>query len=914
MGDLASTVPFIRPSPPRLSGLAAELRLIELSRIYTNHGPVNMRFEHALECEMFGAAGGCVTVCNATTGLMLAMRAVMERRRDRVPSRSAPCRYALMPSFTFAAAAQAADWIGLTPLFCDVDPQDWSACAASEERLIARHGGEIAVIVPYATFGSCIDLDRYARLSERTGIPVVVDAAASLGSLDADGRAFGAGFAHPVVFSMHATKTFATAEGGVIHCGDRALVETLRVMGNFGFGAPRSATMPGLNAKLSEVGALLALERLHGFREVVRHRERLAARYRDLLPDHVFQRVRGLRCAHQFMPMLPPAEFEHRRDELVAALAADGVGTGTYFSPHVAEQPFFRQRGLADDLAVTERLSRSMLALPLWDEMTVETVDAVCGRLRVAHARLDRGRAGRLAAIRTVSVTGPGLIERTPGRVSVRTLGRARPRPAPVADGAASVRIGTLVVGGGPAGLAPLIAASARGLLPEILSHGVVVVERSGSIGDGRLGCYATNSDSSAQTFLSCLAGRHDPRIGALAEHPVALAIAGHGGGTVPLALVGALLRLVGAAFADIVAGSPAGQVLTGHEAVSTCRLAGGGWSTRLRRLADGRITEIVSDTVLLATGGLQSDAGLDRVRIGGRPLHAAHRERLRHSDRAVTTDGIAEIAERLRTISAPRVAVIGGASSALACVRLLLEPGRLPPESVVTLMHRSRLTLFYPSAEAALADGYTAFGRDDICPVSGFVYRFGGLRFDSRTLARRMLGLDQAGPDPRLRMHRLGAANGAVSHETAEAWGRDRLLLDEADVIVSCIGYRPRGLPVRDVDGTALRLAMDEPGGLLAGPGCAVLDAAGEPIGGLFALGLAAGYRPGEAMGGEPSFRGQINGLWLWQNDTGLLIAERILDTLRMRTALELAAAVGSVGGAGEWRPEPVLIGSAAD
>ncbi|WP_204316194.1 DegT/DnrJ/EryC1/StrS family aminotransferase, partial [Serratia marcescens] len=81
---------------------------------------------------------------------------------------------------------------------------------------LARHAGEVAVLLPYDTFGTCIDLARYARLSEQHDIGVVVDAAASLGSLDAAGRGFGTGARFASVFSMHATKTFATAEGGLI--------------------------------------------------------------------------------------------------------------------------------------------------------------------------------------------------------------------------------------------------------------------------------------------------------------------------------------------------------------------------------------------------------------------------------------------------------------------------------------------------------------------------------------------------------------------------------------------------------------------------------------------------------------------------------------------------------------------------
>lgn len=377
-------IPFIRPDPPSLRSLGPELARIEASGIFTNYGPTNSRFERALENDMFGGRGSCLTVCNATIGLMMAIRYVVDRaeaKTGRGPRSIRGRRYALMPSFTFAAAAHAADWVGLTPLFCDIDEGDWAASAASEDSLIQQYGDEIAVIVPYATFGNNIDLKRYERIAAETGIPIVVDAAASLGSLELFGEAFGASFPYPIVFSMHATKTFSTGEGGVIYSTDRTAISDLRTMGNFGFGEPRSATMPGLNSKISEVSALLALTRLKDFDVVVGHRERLAILYRSLLPGWGFQRMNGLRCAYQFMPVLPPAVVTLSRDEIVAALKIRGIGAACYFAPHVAEQPFFRDRSVCGDLTVTERVSRTIIALPLWDGMTGEMVKIICETL-----------------------------------------------------------------------------------------------------------------------------------------------------------------------------------------------------------------------------------------------------------------------------------------------------------------------------------------------------------------------------------------------------------------------------------------------------------------------------------------------------------------------------------------------------
>lgn len=367
-------IPFLRPRPPRLSRLLAELQAIEDSGIFTNYGPVNARLEAGLTDRVFGGLGGCLTVNNATVGLMLAIR------EAATPGEG--MRYALMPSFTFAATAHAALWAGLTPLLCDIDPETWNACPAAEDQLLRRHAGQVACIVPHACFGNGLDLDRYARLARDHNTGVVVDAAASLGTLDAAGRGFGAGFPHAIVCSMHATKTFATAEAGVIHCGDAERLRRLRTMGNFGFGQPREATGPGLNSKLCEIVALLGLARLDDFEAVVAHRATLAEAYREQLPGFVFQRPLGRRLAYQYMPGLLPEACPVPRGAVVAGLAAGGIAAAHYFSPHLAEQAYFAQACVAGDLVETQRVAARMLSLPMSDGMTAAEVADVCRALR----------------------------------------------------------------------------------------------------------------------------------------------------------------------------------------------------------------------------------------------------------------------------------------------------------------------------------------------------------------------------------------------------------------------------------------------------------------------------------------------------------------------------------------------------
>lgn len=375
-------IPACRPNPPRLSAHSCELTEIEESGIFSNFGPVNQRFERELVETMFGT-GQCLTVCNATTGLIIAIRQVLGEDPPRQR------RYALMPSFTFAATAHAAMWNGLTPLLCDVDSETWVPSAAAEEALLEQYASEIAVIVPYATFGNNLDLRRYDKLSERYRVPVVVDAATSLGSLDDQGRAFGSGFRWPVVFSMHATKTFSTGEGGVVYCADKERLHELRAMCSFGFESSRVATLPGLNAKLTEVAALTALLQLRRLQNVLEHREILSLAYKQHLPTWTRQKRCGKRQSLAFEPVLLPESLASRRRELLEMLEKRGVGASTYFSPHVAEQPYFAKRVLRGPLPVTESLAACILILPLFDAMTERDVHYVTSTLLSVAAELD---------------------------------------------------------------------------------------------------------------------------------------------------------------------------------------------------------------------------------------------------------------------------------------------------------------------------------------------------------------------------------------------------------------------------------------------------------------------------------------------------------------------------------------------
>jgi dTDP-4-amino-4,6-dideoxygalactose transaminase len=814
------------------------LRAIEHRQIYSNGGPVVRQFERDVTDRLFGGRGESLAVSNATVGLMLALRHGIGARANRG-------MFALVPALTFAATAQAAVWAGMVPLIHDVDPDTWASDPAVEEALLRRHAGRVAALVPYATFGRSLDLDRYQWLARRHDVTVVIDAAASLGSLTADGHNFGSGSSLAVVYSMHATKTFATTEGGLVHSGDTALIAALRRMTNFGFGDARSAELPGLNAKLSEVSALMAAAKLDEIDAIATHRAALGACYRAELPEFAIQAADDGRQCFQFWSLLLPAELAPHRAAIIAGLAQAGVGAGTYFSPHLGEQPYFKAAAQIEPTPVADAITRRILSLPITDAMTTDHVGLIAAALRLAIAGLSLQ-----SDVHAVSAS-----------------------PATIHS--------TLLIGGGPAGTALLTAAAKANKLGQLAASGLAVVERSGGLGAGELAHYAIRSDTTAETFLSAIRDNPEPALAALVDHPAATAVARHIGALgAPLAQAGDLLATTGQRLAEIVTAN-GGTLLTRHFAVSARRTPEGLWATTLQDETGGT-REVLSRHIVIATGGHMRADLVQGAPIAGATLGHLAGDRLVIADTVMRVGGLEALAQRIDGVRAPRIVIVGGSTTALAsAVRLLKADPALPlGAGAITVMHRRPLRPFYVSRDAAFADGFTDFTDDDICPVSGFVYRLAGFRLESRELVLRALAIGGRAPDPRLALFRLD------QHDDQAA----RALLAGADLVIGATGYRPRALPLFDTDGAPIALCA-QGNGPMVDRDCRVLAADGTIVPGAFGIGLAAGFVPWGKLGGEPSFRGNANGLWLWQNDVGQMIVDQVLEGVAADRSQQAAA-----------------------
>jgi dTDP-4-amino-4,6-dideoxygalactose transaminase len=362
-------LPLVRPSVPDPAALADDVRRIVESRILTN-GPTVRRLEERLEAYL--GVRHCVAVSSCTLGLMLVLRA--KGLEGEV----------VVPSFTFSATVHAAVWNGLVPRFADVDRETLTLDPAWV-RAVA--GDRTSAVLATHTFGTPCATEALAKEAERGGMLLLFDAAHALGSRH-EGVPVGR-FGAAEVFSLTPTKLVVAGEGGVVATDQDDLAEACRVGREYGNPGDYDTRFVGLNARMSEFHAAMALRSLDGLDDRVNSRNELAARYRERLaplPGISFPAVRpgDVSTYKDLTVLVDPERFGLEAACLAGALGAEGVDTRRYYAPPVHAQRSYR--GSAHpDLPVTEWAAARVLTLPLWTDMQSADVDRVAeavGRIR----------------------------------------------------------------------------------------------------------------------------------------------------------------------------------------------------------------------------------------------------------------------------------------------------------------------------------------------------------------------------------------------------------------------------------------------------------------------------------------------------------------------------------------------------
>lgn len=280
--------------------------------------------------------------------------------------------------FTYASTTQAIVRCGLTPVFCDVEPEWYTMDADKIEALITE---KTCAILPVHVYGNVCQDIKIEAVAKKYHLKVIYDAAHAFG-VRYKGKGIG-NLGDAAMFSFHATKVFHTIEGGAVSYQDDSLRRDMEALKMFGMYGKDDAELIGSNAKMTEFQAAMGLCNLRHVDQWIGERRAVVMRYRERLSG-----VKGLRlCPEQegvesnyayFPVYFDVAEFGMDRNEVLEKLAKENIFARKYFYPLTSEFSVYQRRFLIQKTPVAFDASRHVLTLPLYSELTVEDVDRIC--------------------------------------------------------------------------------------------------------------------------------------------------------------------------------------------------------------------------------------------------------------------------------------------------------------------------------------------------------------------------------------------------------------------------------------------------------------------------------------------------------------------------------------------------------
>jgi len=280
--------------------------------------------------------------------------------------------------FTFVSTTHAITRNGLVPVFCDVNPDDYTIDVDKIESLITD---KTVAIVPVHVYGNLCDVEKIKAIADKHGLKVIYDAAHAF-AVKYKGVS-SANFGDASMFSFHATKVFNTIEGGAVCFKDEGLVSTLNDMKNFGIRGPERVVYIGGNAKMNEFQAAMGICNLRHLDREIGKRKKVVGRYRSNL-----NRVNGIKlCKPQkdvepnyaYFPVVFD-DFSATRDEVFVALQSEGITARKYFYPLTNSVEAYADLASAgaEKTPVAAYLADRVLTLPLYADLSLEDVDRIC--------------------------------------------------------------------------------------------------------------------------------------------------------------------------------------------------------------------------------------------------------------------------------------------------------------------------------------------------------------------------------------------------------------------------------------------------------------------------------------------------------------------------------------------------------
>ncbi len=319
-----------------------------------------------------------VAVNSGTSGLFLCMLALGIKSGDEV----------ITTPFTFISTVTSIMMAGARPVFVDIDPVSLNIDPAKIESAITD---KTKAILPVEIFGNPAGFDKICRIAQKHNLPVIEDSCEALGSV-LNGKKVGT-FGKMSVFGFYPNKQITTGEGGMILTDDDSLADlcvSLRNQGRSKAGGWFGHERLGYNFRLSDINCALGIVQLSRIEQIKAKRKQVAKWYQEMLTDEdrIIVPAEPADCDMSwfvFVVRLADNFSREQRDRILERMRERSIQVSNYFPP-VHLQPFMaRQYGYKEgDFPVTERVCKSTIALPFYNNLTRDQVAVVCKALKDA--------------------------------------------------------------------------------------------------------------------------------------------------------------------------------------------------------------------------------------------------------------------------------------------------------------------------------------------------------------------------------------------------------------------------------------------------------------------------------------------------------------------------------------------------
>lgn len=362
--DKGEKILVTRSSLPSYEEYIAMIKPIWDSAWMTNMGDFHRRLEQELKAYM--GIERLVLFVNGHMALEMAIQALELKQGGEV----------ITTPFTFASTTHAIVRNGLTPVFCDINPADYTMDADRIESLITD---KTVAIIPVHVYGNICDVERIASIAGKHGLKVIYDAAHTFGERY-QGKSV-AEFGDASIFSFHATKVFNTIEGGAVAFSGEWMDHRLNCLKNYGIVDQDHVVWVGGNAKMNEFQAAMGLCNLRHLDDEIAKRRRVTERYLENLDGLKGLKLpaykEGLTPNYAYFPVIFDG-YKADRNRVYEALAGNDIYPRKYFYPLTNAFQCYEGKFSAQDTPVAAYMADRVLTLPLYADLSLGNVDRIC--------------------------------------------------------------------------------------------------------------------------------------------------------------------------------------------------------------------------------------------------------------------------------------------------------------------------------------------------------------------------------------------------------------------------------------------------------------------------------------------------------------------------------------------------------